>query len=116
MSQHSTAPFDVRSENRDGMIIAFVSGEADVFNSEKLEAVLTPFIAKRPRRLILELSQLTMISSLAMGKLVAARKSMALHGGEVVLVSPIVMVHDALRRARLTDIFKMTASLDEALA
>lgn len=115
MSQQSTAPFDVRVEAHDTALVAFVSGEADVLNSEKLEKALTPLIAQRPLKLIVEMSKVTMISSLAMGKLVGARKAMSLHNGQIILAAPIPLVHDAFRRARLTDIFTVVASVEDAL-
>ena len=108
------APFDVQCETVGDLILARVIGEADVINAGKLEQLCTTLVANRPRKMIVDLSQLTFISSLAMGKLVAARKSIIKHGGEVVLAAPSPLVHEALRRARLHDLFTIVSSVDEA--
>lgn len=107
-------PFEVRCEAQGDVILAQVIGEADIVNADKLETLCLPLVAQRPRRMVVDLSQLTFISSLAMGKLVAARKSIVKHGGEVIIAAPSPLVHEALRRARLHDLFTIVSSVEEA--
>jgi len=107
-------PFEVRCESQGDIIFAQVIGEADIVNAAKLETLCMPLVAQRPRKMIVDLSQLTFISSMAMGKLIAARKTVIKHGGEVILAAPSPLVHEALRRARLHDIFPIASSVEEA--
>ena len=107
-------PFEVRCESQGEILLAQVIGEADVINAAKLETLCMPFPGQPPRKMIVDLTQLTFISSLAMGKLIAARKSVRKHGGTVILAAPSPLVNEALRRARLHDIFPIASSVDEA--
>jgi anti-anti-sigma factor len=82
-------------------------GQAGVLEADALEAVLLRLAARRPACVILELSKLDSISSLAMGLLVAYRRGAVRAGGRVCLAADLQPgVRDALDRAGLMSLFE----------
>ncbi|MDP9172912.1 MAG: STAS domain-containing protein [Planctomycetota bacterium] len=92
-----------------------LKGCAGIHEGPVLERALTRICAGKPCLLILDMSQLTMIASLALGQMVAVKKTMERTGGKIRLaaVSPPVM--GTLRHARLDSIFPCFATVEEAL-
>ena len=71
--------------------------------------------ARRPAVVTLDLSQLRSISSLAMGVLVAYRRSVVRTGGRVRLTHELQpAVREALTRAELLELFEITADAQPA--
>jgi hypothetical protein len=67
----ATAPLvEVAIREAPGELIVRVKGEATVVAASTLDASLPPLIARRPRLVTLDLSELRCLSALAMGVLV----------------------------------------------
>lgn len=115
MRDRPPANLEVSTEQRDAATIVHITGDADVLGCEKLETALTPILAQKPHTLIFEMSKMMTITSLAMGKLLAAYRSVHNRGGKVILVSPIALVRDALHHARLDSVFPIVDSVDAAM-
>ena len=90
-------------------LIIRVKGEARVDSAGALlDGLLVP-AARRPAVVILDLSELRSISSLAMGVLVTYRRGVVRAGGRVHLAGGLQpAVHEALARAELLDLFETT--------
>jgi anti-anti-sigma factor len=99
-------PIGVTIGQKAGEAIVCLKGDASVTQARALEAGLLPVSALRPRRVILDLSEVTYLSSLAMGVLVGFRRGIIRAGGQVHLVPNLQpRVREALEAARLTELF-----------
>jgi anti-anti-sigma factor len=94
--------------------IARLIGAADVSGSPELDRKLLALTAQRPKLLILDLSGLTFISSLAMGSLINAAHSLTRHGGKVAVAAAQPLVAEALRRIRLESMLPMYQTIEAA--
>jgi anti-anti-sigma factor len=93
--------------------IITVKGEA-VVELEPLVSMLQAVSAKRPTLAVLDLRELSFISSLAMGVLLAFRRSVVAGGGKVRVAAMQTLVLDSFKRARLDRVFEIVDNLEAA--
>jgi len=105
----------VTLEALDGAQVARVSGSAGFAEAEALERALAPALLQRPSRLILDLSELKFISSLAMGVLRRVSASTQTHG-RAMMVLPEGNVREVMQRCRMLELFEQFASVESALS
>lgn len=116
MDSSSADFFRVEVEERGSAIIAKLIGSAGMLVSTDLEDALLELVGRQPPLLVLDLSALEFISSVGLGGIVAAHLRSRHHGGIIHLVSPTPDIHDLLATTRLTSIFPVFDSIDQALA
>jgi anti-anti-sigma factor len=92
-----------------------VKGEA-VVELEPLVTTLQNIGAKRPPLVVLHLKDLSFISSLAMGVMLAFRRSVLAGGGKVKVAAMQPLVLDSFKRARLDKVFEIHETLDGAMS
>jgi anti-anti-sigma factor len=97
-----------------GMLVKIV-GDAGVTQVAKLEHELSMVMLRRPPVVVLDMAQLSFVSSLGMGALVSFRRSVTKQGGQVRLANAPPMIRDGFRRARLDLLFPMFDTVDAAL-
>ena len=102
--------------NLDCGVLVRIEGEAGLFGLEKLECAFARLIARRTRLAILDLSQLTFLSSLAMGQLVRLQRDLNRWNGRVKIASCPPAIREALDVAGLLGFFEFHATVEEALA
>ena len=95
--------------------VARIRGEMRL-RLEPIERQLNRLAAGRPSLVVLDLSGVTLMSSLAMGLLVAFRRGVVGHGGRVRIAGATPLVHDSLNRVRLGELFEFFPSVDAAMA
>ncbi len=105
----------ITEQARGNALIVGLIGDAGVTTGPQLERELTRVCAQRPGLLILDLSNLSFISSLVMGQLVAAHHAVKRAGGMMLLAATQPQVMETLMRARLQTLFSFAHSIDEAL-
>lgn len=96
-------------------LVASLSGDAGVAAVDELEQLLLPLSARRPALLVLDLSSLEFISSLAMGTLVAFQRGLKRHRSQLVLAAVPPVIRQALRYAMLEPMFSFCDSVEDAL-
>jgi anti-anti-sigma factor len=96
--------------------IVRVEGEAGVIGLERLEFAFARLVARRTPLAILDFSQLTFLSSLAMGLLVRLRRDMNRWSGSVRIVNCPATIREALEVASLGRFFGFHDSVEEAIA
>jgi anti-anti-sigma factor len=96
-------------------LVARIQGDADVANSPTLERELTRIIARHPKLLVLNLSGLTFISSLAMSYLVHLNRGVKTHGGTVRVAGASPRIVTALKRCKLDELFTFFETSDAAI-
>jgi len=82
-------------------------GSADIAAADVMQRQFLPVTVTKPRRVLIDLSGLDLISSIAMGALVHFHHGVRQHGGEVVLCGATGVVLDSLRRAQLDRMIKV---------
>lgn len=90
----------------DGTVQVNLRGDAGMAQADDLSRGLLPVVASKPSHVVLDLSELTFISSLAIGQLVILRRGLASHGGRVTIAGANERVLKALRHARLESLFE----------
>jgi len=96
--------------------IVHLKGDPGVGAGHSLEIEMTRLCARRAPLVILDLSELTMISSLVMGQFIALQRSLSRTGGQVRLASLTPIVLECFQRARLDNVFKIFSDVPTALA
>ena len=97
--------------------IASIRGEIDLhFSPELRTEILDLLNRQKPRRLVVDLSLVPYIDSSALAVLVEALKRILKVGGKVCLVGLQPRVKGLLEIARLSSIFTICVSVEEALA
>lgn len=95
--------------------VVAVRGEA-VVDLEPLVSTLQSVSAKRPASVVLDLKELSFISSLAMGVMLAFRRGVLANGGKLKVAGMQKLVLDAFKRARLDKVFDIAETVEAALA
>jgi anti-anti-sigma factor len=110
------AALTVRIIDLDGCVVVSVAGEASTDNLQPLEFALARLLARRVPLAVLDCSELTLLSSLAMGLLVGFRRDLGRWQGRVKLACVQPQVDVSLQAARLTFLFDLHATVEQALA
>jgi anti-anti-sigma factor len=96
-------------------LIATVNGEIDLHSSPELRDVLLSALARyQPKRIILNLGQVSYMDSSAVAVLVEALQKMRKTGGKICLTNLQPRVKGLLEIARLDTIFTIAKDVDEA--
>jgi anti-anti-sigma factor len=98
-----------------GLIVRLI-GDAGVAVAEEMEAKLMELTADKPRLVVLDLAQLSFISSLGMGSLVNFHKAIHRQGGTVRLAGAQPLVADAFRRSRLHNLLDIRPTVEAAMS
>ena len=106
----------VRITDLDRAVVVSVAGEASTDNLQPLEFALIRLVARRVPLAVVDCSALTMLSSLAMGMLVGLRRDLGRWQGCVTLACLAPPIQDALQATRLTELFQVHATVEEAPA
>lgn len=106
----------IEQQQRDGVTVLTLTGEASLVNIGPLEQAFLKARATRPQRLVLDLSGLRFISSLGMGTIISLHRDLLRQGGELRLAAVPPLIADALQHARLTDLLIIDGTVDAAVA
>lgn len=105
----------VEDASFDGVIMR-LEGNCDLAGGGVLEQKLTFLSAGRPQRVVFDLEALEFIGSFGIGQLVAFNKGLRINGGKVALARVSEGIHHALKFSRLTDMFSVHATVEDAKA
>ncbi len=109
-------PLELKITRRGQAAVVHVSGSVSVPDAERLGEQLGALAAERTPIIVLDLAEMDFISSLGLGAIISAHLKCRHHQGQIRLVSPIQPVRDILETTRLTKIFPIYQSVDQALA
>ena len=106
----------VTTEQASGAVIVHVVGDVSAMNITPLRTGLAEAIAKKPTKLVIDLSQTSFLSSPGLAVLVQALQ-LSQHGGcQLVLAGPNERVNGIFEISRLTEVFKIVPTVAAALA
>jgi anti-sigma B factor antagonist len=97
----------------DGQVVVVLRGVLDVVDAVSVAAALAA-VAAPEREIIVDLAGLAFMDSSGVAALVHGRKQARAAGGELLLAAPQPQVLRVLVLTRLTDVFHVCASVDEA--
>ena len=102
------------SQQGDAIVVA-LAGELDLYNAPALREALLEAAARAPRRLVVDLSEVTFVDSTALGALVQARSALA-DGSDFALAAPGLEARRALEVSGLDRHFVVHDTVESALA
>jgi anti-sigma B factor antagonist len=102
------------SESGDAIVVA-LTGELDLYNTPVVREALRGAAGRGPRRLVVDLSDVTFVDSTALGAFVEARSALA-DGNAFVLAAPGLEVRRALEVSGLDRHFAVRDTVESALS
>jgi len=91
-------------------IVAQLAGTLGALDAESLEQKLMKVIGSEPRRVVLDLSGLSMLGSAGIGALLKLKRRVELVGGQFFLASVPKPIEEILVFAKLNRLFTVTAA------
>jgi anti-anti-sigma factor len=103
----------VTVENVDDVPVIRAVGELEIATVPEMRAKVTEVTERRPRAILFDFRRLSYLDSSGLGILVSARKRLAVHEGEVVIITTQSAVLKALSLSGLDQIMRIYASEEE---
>jgi len=111
----SDRPLSVQVTLRGEALICRLVGSATMDACDLLNEQLARIAQQAPKLLVLDLSDLQFICSLGLGSIVAAYLRAKRYGGKFILAAPLPAVAEMLELTKLTVLFPVSQSVEEAL-
>ena len=111
----ASSGLQVESKKTGKAVVVAIRGDAGMAFVGQLQQELSRVLEGKPELVVLDLTDLTFISSMGMGTLVSFRSGVGKVGGSVKLAALKPVLAEAFRRARLTEMFELFDSVDAAL-
>ena len=92
-----------------------IRGSAGMNEAEELRIKLDDIVRRRPATIILDLGEMDFISSAGLGAIISCHLRCRHHRGQIRLVAPQPAVRQLLETTRLTELFGLFATVEEAL-
>jgi anti-anti-sigma factor len=97
-----------------GAVRVILAGDAGMREAETLHLALTRILATRPKLALLDLGNLEMLASVAMGALLSFKGGLKVQGGSMKTIAPKGNIRESLRRARLEQLLDTYDTVEEA--
>ena len=107
--------FRMDVEDSNGVAVVVVAGELDLYTAPELRERLARVDEGGAERVVLDLSEVTLVDSMALGVLLGAKKRLATHAGAIDLVVSKSDIRRIFEITMLDRIFTLYASREEAL-
>ena len=92
-----------------------LKGEIDLYQSPKIRSLLEEYLSKKPKVLMINLSQVTYMDSSGLATLIEAVQKIKEYNGRLILVAIPRKIKNVFEVARLTDFFEIYDDLSEAM-
>ncbi len=114
MKKNASAPGPAPRQERSNVLP--LKGEIDLHVSPSVTASLNQMIAKKPERLVVDLSEVTYIDSAGLAALIEAMQKVEGYGGKFLLAGLQETVRSIFEISRLDQVFQIFPDADAALA
>ena len=101
---------------RDSPDVLPLKGEIDLHVSPSVTASLNAMIEKKPRRLVVDLSDVTYIDSAGLAALIEAMQKVEAYGGKFLLAGLLETVRSIFEISRLDQVFQIFPDVRAAAA
>ena len=98
------------------IVVIAVHGDTDMYVVDELKARLAEAIDEAPAAVVLDLSGVTFLDSMALGVLLSGLKRIDEMGGQLRVVTPHAEIRRIFEVTMLDQLFDLDSSRDEALA
>ncbi len=113
---HPESPsLSVEIAERGPTVVLALIGEARVWDSDVLKAAVSRVLLTSARRIVVDLSACTLLSSIAVARLIEMSQIARRAGGSVMLAAPRPCVLQVIQILRLEQIFPVHETVDAAL-
>jgi anti-sigma B factor antagonist len=99
-----------------GILGINLSGRMDINGTQQIDLKFTAFASTRKAQILVDLSNVTFISSIGIRTLVNSAKAQKLRGGSMVLYKPTDQVEEVLRATGIDTIIPIAHDIDAARA
>jgi anti-anti-sigma factor len=106
----------VTTEQAPGAAIVHVVGDVSAMNIDAFRSGIAEAIAKKPGKVVIDLAQTTFLSSPGLAVLVQALQLSQRGGCRLVLAGANERVRGIFEIARLTEVFSIVPTVEEAVA
>ncbi len=100
----------------DDIPVVVIMPRFDAYTANDVETALRDQMAKGTKKMLVDFSQTEYVASAGLRVLLSAAKSLQKSGGQIALFSMKPYVYEVFEISGFTQIFKIYASQDEALA
>jgi anti-sigma B factor antagonist len=111
----SNKPMDLKVSRQGGAAVVHVRGAASMSEAERLRTTLEEVADQGLPVVVLELSKMEFICSMGLGAIISAHLRSRHHQGQIRLVNPTQSVRELLETTRLTKLFGIYESVQDAL-
>lgn len=102
------------SHPHEGSTLLTLSGSADMAHDGELSRTINAVAAARPARLVIDLSALDFLASLAIGQIVSLVRAVHAHDGRAAIACANPLILGALTRSNLQRLLPVLPSMFEA--
>jgi anti-sigma B factor antagonist len=107
---------EVTASDRPEATIVHLKGDVTADAVDRMRRGIAEALSRKPRRLVIDLSQTSFLSSPGLAAMVQALQLSQRAGTSLVLAGANERVRGLFEISRLTDIFRMVPSIDDAVA
>jgi len=115
MAEESEKTLEVDTEQRGPVLVVRIKGSVGIIESETLAQKLEELADRQIPTMVLDLSEMDFICSSGLGAIISGHLRSRHHDGEIRLVDPLPPVRELLETTRLTKLFPLYESVDEAI-
>ncbi len=105
----------IQIKEQDDIVIFQIEGEIDLYNSPGLRQQLTSKITKGAKKIIVDFENVKYIDSSGLATLIEGLQKMTRQKGIMCLCALNQSIKDIFEVARLDDVFKIYATVEEAV-
>lgn len=99
-----------------GVVVLRLKGRADSRTVSAMMPKVNLISAKRPSKVVVDMGELSFLSSLPLGEIVAMNRAVKLHKGKVALAAVQPSVLEMMKAVRIDQVMGCYATVDDALA
>lgn len=115
MTASANKPLQLNVTRQGDAAVMKVSGSVSITDADQLRKGLEALAAERVPLIVLDLSEMNFISSLGLGAIISGHLKCRHHHGQIRLAKPTGPVRELLETTRLTKLFGIYDSLEQAL-
>ncbi|MDY7009587.1 MAG: STAS domain-containing protein [Planctomycetota bacterium] len=108
-------PFRMNITRCENAVVLAIAGSVSMTDAQRLQEKLEELAAERVSVIVLDLKEMDFICSVGLGAIIVGHLKCRHHSGKVRLVSPVPSVRELLETTRLTKLFDIYDSVEEAL-
>ena len=108
-------PFVLTVQRRDQAAVLKISGSVSITEAGPLREKIDELVAEKVPVIVLDVSEMDFICSMGLGAIIAGHLKCRHHCGQIKLVQPTAPVRELLETTRLTKLFGLYDTVDDAL-